>query len=103
MPSLYTVGHSTRSLSELIALLREAGIEVVGDVRRWPVSARFPHFGAEPLGAALAAHGIAYERLGTALGGYRDGGYPAWMGTPEFQAGLAALEARARAARLAVL
>ena len=36
MTRIYTVGHSTRSADELIALLRASGLELVADVRRWP-------------------------------------------------------------------
>ncbi|MBI4608460.1 MAG: DUF488 domain-containing protein [Candidatus Rokubacteria bacterium] len=103
MNEVFTVGHSTRSLDALLALLNESGIEAVIDVRRWPVSARHPHLSREPLGAALASAGLAYVHLGVALGGYRDGGYEAHMATAEFQAGLAELENLARARRVAVL
>lgn len=103
MATIYTVGHSTRSTPELIALLRDAGITGVADVRRWPVSSRHPHFSRPALDAALAAAGIAYHHLGGPLGGYRTGGYPAYMETPEFHQGLEALERLASTVPLAVL
>lgn len=100
---LFTIGHSTRSLEALVTLLREWEIEAVADVRRWPVSTRYPHLSREPLAAALRAAGLAYDHLGAALGGYRDGGYEAYMATAEFQEGLSALEALGREQRVAVL
>jgi uncharacterized protein (DUF488 family) len=68
--AIYTVGHSTRPVEELIALLREAGVELLVDVRRFPGSRRHPQFGAEPLAAALAAAGVDY-RHEPRLGGRR--------------------------------
>lgn len=103
MNELFTVGHSTRSTEALLDLLWEAGIEVVADVRRWPVSARFPHLSRAPLAAALEAAGLAYAHLGETLGGFRSGGYEEHMNTPEFQDGLARLECLARDRRVAVL
>jgi uncharacterized protein (DUF488 family) len=69
-PTLWTIGHSTRSAGELIAVLRAYDIELLADVRRFPGSRRLPQFGAEALGQALAAHGIAYRWI-PALGGRR--------------------------------
>lgn len=103
MNELFTVGHSTRSLEDLLTLLRESKIEAVADVRRWPVSSRYPHLSREPLAAALASAGLAYVHLGAALGGYRDGGYEAFMATAEFRNGLDTLEQFARDRRVAVL
>ncbi|HXX48459.1 MAG TPA: DUF488 domain-containing protein [Myxococcota bacterium] len=69
---LASVGHSNRSASELIALLREADIRCVADVRRFPVSRRFPQHTRRRLEAELAAAGVAYVFLGDALGGRRE-------------------------------
>jgi uncharacterized protein (DUF488 family) len=68
---MYTIGHSTRALGEFIALLREHGIEILVDVRRWPTSARSPHFERGRLEAALAEECVRYIWLGDSLGGYR--------------------------------
>ncbi|MFQ5520040.1 MAG: DUF488 family protein [Candidatus Methylomirabilia bacterium] len=103
MDLAFTVGHSTRSLEVFLSLLTAAGIEAVIDVRRWPVSARHPHFSRPPLEEALRATGLAYHHLGAALGGYRDGGYEAHMETAEFQTGLEELERLAHDRRAAVL
>ena len=68
---IFTVGHSTRPQDELIAILREAGVELLVDVRRFPGSRRHPQFGREALRAGLAAAGIAY-RHEPDLGGRRE-------------------------------
>lgn len=69
--TLYTVGHSTRSLDELIEVLRAHGVARLVDVRRFPGSRRHPHFGRDVLERALPEAGIAYEWRGQALGGRR--------------------------------
>ena len=69
--TLFTVGHSTGSLEDFLALLRAHGIARVVDVRRFPGSRRHPHFGGEPLAAALAVAGIAYDHE-VELGGRRE-------------------------------
>ena len=71
---LFTIGHSNRSLSELISLLRENGIEVLVDVRSWPSSRKYPHFNRDALRESLKAEGIRYLWLGKELGGYRKNG-----------------------------
>jgi uncharacterized protein (DUF488 family) len=67
---LYTVGHSSRTFGELVALLREFGIRRVADVRSFPAGTRQPHFGRARLERALPAAGIAYVHLRD-LGGFR--------------------------------
>jgi uncharacterized protein (DUF488 family) len=68
--TVFTIGHSTRSIDAFLELLREAQIQCVVDVRRFPMSRRHPQFNAEPLAAALAPLGIGY-RHAPALGGRR--------------------------------
>ncbi len=68
--TLWTIGHSTRSGPEFVAILRDAGIEVLVDVRRFAGSRRNPQFAREALPPTLAAAGIAYRAL-PALGGRR--------------------------------
>jgi uncharacterized protein (DUF488 family) len=89
---LYTVGHSTRTLDELVDLLKEHGITQLVDVRHYPRSRRNPQFNQEALAAALPNRGIAYVWMGDTLGGFRKGGYSEYMTTPEFAAGLEQLE-----------
>lgn len=68
--TVFTIGHSTRSIEEVIALLRASAIEAVIDVRRFPGSRRHPQFNAGALAEALAGAGIAYRHM-PALGGRR--------------------------------
>jgi uncharacterized protein (DUF488 family) len=70
LPLVWTIGHSTRALAELLEVLRAHEIEAVADVRRFPGSRRLPQYHAAALEAALADHGIAYRWL-PALGGRR--------------------------------
>ena len=67
---IYTVGHSTRSIDELIAILSEAGVTRVADVRAFPMSRRHPHFNKDALSVTLSAAGIDYRHM-PALGGRR--------------------------------
>lgn len=73
MPLVYTVGHGNQTIDELIATLNATGITWLVDVRSYPRSRRYPHFGYGPIGASLAAAGIAYEWRGRAMGGKRRG------------------------------
>lgn len=69
--TVFTAGHSTRSADELVAILDEAGIELLVDIRRQPYSRRHPQFGREALQRTLAARGIRY-RHAEDLGGLRE-------------------------------
>jgi uncharacterized protein (DUF488 family) len=97
---VFTIGHGVRPALELTTTLREAGVQTLVDVRRFPSSRRNPQFNQEPLREALAEAGIEY-RHAVELGGRRSGepgeeafgcirvaafrSYAARMGTPEFQ------------------
>jgi len=70
---VHTIGHSTRSLAELTALLCSAGVDFLVDVRRFPGSRTNPQFNAETLAPALGDNGIFYRHVPT-LGGRRGGG-----------------------------
>jgi uncharacterized protein (DUF488 family) len=118
---VFSVGHSTLSAAELSALLREHAIDVVADVRRFPVSRRHPQHARRNLEASLRAAGVGYAFLGNELGGrlapalspersenraLRDPAFRAYadaLATPEMESGLARLEALARAQRVAFL
>jgi len=67
---LYTIGHSTRTFEEFVALLRAHGIAQLADVRTVPKSRRHPHFAGEALARSLPAAGIAYRHF-AGLGGLR--------------------------------
>jgi uncharacterized protein (DUF488 family) len=112
-PVVRTIGHGTRTIDELAALLLAAGVTTLIDVRRYPSGKRQPHLSRERLAADLARPGLAYEWWGEALGGRRAGtaqtgpdsgwrsaafdAYSSYMSTPAFRSALAELEARARA------
>ena len=102
-PRLYTVGHSTRTLEQLVALLEEHRVSQLVDVRHFPRSRRNPQFNQETLSAQLPKRGIAYEWMGETLGGFRSGGYQAYMETPQFAAGIERLKMLARARRTAIM
>jgi uncharacterized protein (DUF488 family) len=69
--AVWSVGHGNRAAAEFIALLEEAGIERLVDVRAYPASRRHPHFGRAALEESLARARIAYAWEGEALGGRR--------------------------------
>jgi uncharacterized protein (DUF488 family) len=78
MPTIFTIGHSTRTIGEFLALLRQEAVDLLVDVRSIPRSRANPQFNADALPAALAEAGIAYRHL-PALGGLRHrarGGVP---------------------------
>ena len=85
---IYTLGTSNRSLEEFLELLERFKIRQVFDVRSFPQSKRFPHFSREALKRALEEAGFSYHWLGKELGGYRQGGYEAYLKTEAFREGL---------------
>jgi uncharacterized protein (DUF488 family) len=117
MPTIYTIGHSTRSAEEFLGLLHQAGALLLADVRAFPSSRRHPQFNGPALAEYLRGAGIGYRHLG-GLGGRRSPvpgspnggwhetafrGYADHMATPEFQAALADLEAAARETPTAIM
>jgi len=110
---VYTIGHSTHSLDAFIALLKDAGVEAIADVRSTPFSRRLPHFNQGSLRRDLAANGIAYVPLGLELGGrgnphsVRDENgrisYRSIAESPEFEEGLQRVESGGARMRVALL
>ena len=100
---IFTVGHSNRSLDELVEVLVDAEVRSVADARRYPRSRRYPHFDRAELGGALLRHGIAYHWLGGEIGGLVEGSYDAYVRTSAFLAGLRRLEQIAASAATAIL
>ncbi len=105
MPTLWTVGHSTRPLEEFLELLQAHGIRTLADVRIIPYSRHNPQFHTATLAQALQATDIQYCHI-LALGGRRKArpdspnlgwrnemfrGYADYMETAPFQVGLAEL------------
>ncbi len=117
MRPLFTVGHSTRSLEELMAAVRAAGVGRIVDVRRFPGSRRHPHFGRERLAEGLAAGGIAYQwcpQLGGRRSRAKDAPPSAWrveafaayadyMTTVEFRAAIEAVVETAERGETAIM
>jgi uncharacterized protein (DUF488 family) len=68
--TIYTVGHSSRTLDELVAILQVHGVSAIADVRRFPGSRKWPHFNQAALQADLPRHGIQYLPF-PGLGGRR--------------------------------
>jgi uncharacterized protein (DUF488 family) len=117
MSTIWTIGHSTRTIEDFLDLLREHRIEAIADVRRYPGSRRFPHFGQGALAATLADAGIDYVHF-IELGGRRKAapdspntawrseafrGYADFMMTAEFEAAIHKLLELAAERRTAIL
>ncbi|MGN6788745.1 MAG: DUF488 domain-containing protein [Rhodanobacteraceae bacterium] len=115
--TLWTIGHSTRSLDEFITLLKDNAIEVLADVRHFPGSRKYPHFNVESLQQTLPKAGIRYEPF-TELGGRRKvqpdspntawrhpafRGYADYMQTKAFRDGIERLKALASKQRTAIM
>lgn len=115
--TILTIGHSTRSLTELIGLLEENGVRVLADVRRYPASRRHPQFNREGLERLLPESGIEYVPM-PALGGRRSArkdsrntawrdegfrGYADYMETDAWRLAVAQLLDRAERERTAIM
>ena len=70
IPTIFTIGHSTRPIAEFLTLLREVGVDLLVDVRSIPRSRTNPQFNLDVLPETLAVAGISYRHLPT-LGGLR--------------------------------
>ncbi len=115
--TVYTIGHSTRSADELVALLSEAGVKLLVDVRAFPSSRRHPQFNRGALSAWLPDRGIGYAHMpglggrrspaaGSRNAGWREPAFQAYadhMAGAEFRRALTDLEAAAREAPTAVM
>jgi uncharacterized protein (DUF488 family) len=101
-PPIFSIGHSTRKLEELIWVLKHFNIETLVDIRHFPASRHNPQFNKPLLEQELANHGLHYVWL-EQLGGFRTGGYLAYMESPEFAAGIRDLEDFARHRRTAFM
>src|SRR5258707_11470119 len=117
MDTIYTIGHSTRSIEQFLGLIKANNIEELVDVRSVAQSRHNPQFGKEELAAALQQAGIGSLHLGK-LGGLRQSskdsinigwqnssfrGFADYMATPEFQQGLDELKAIAEKTRVAIM
>lgn len=115
--TIWTIGHSTRPLEAFLALLAEYGIQTLVDIRSFPGSRNYPHYGKDALADTLLQHGIHYQWL-RELGGRRRAakdspntvwrnpsfrGYADYMSTPEFAQGLDQLLVVAAASRTTLM
>jgi uncharacterized protein (DUF488 family) len=118
--TIFTIGHSTRTLAEFMPLLRQIDVTLLVDVRSIPRSRTVPQFNRDTLPDPLAAEGIGYRHL-PALGGlrhHRKGAPPSlntywrvaafrsyadYAETDEFRAGLDALRELARNDRCTIM
>jgi uncharacterized protein (DUF488 family) len=116
--TLYTIGHSTRTLGELIQALQAHSLATLVDIRSFPMSRRLPHFNRESLEQSLASLGIKYvwmKELGgrrkkirddsphTALRSPSFRNYADYMFTPDFQQGISELLNLAQHSRTAYM
>ncbi len=114
---ILTVGHSTRTLDELVGLLRAFGVSVVADIRTIPRSRHNPQFNGDALRETLGSRRIRYSHL-PELGGLRRSradspntawrnasfrGYADYMLTEDFEAGLERLRALTTAGSVALM
>ena len=114
---IYTIGHSTHTLEEFVAMLKSFNIELLADIRSFPGSRKFPHFNKENLPPSLAENNIEYIHLRN-LGGRRKvnpdscntgwrvaafRGYADYMETENFEKAIKELEQIASEKRVAYM
>lgn len=115
--TIWTVGHSTRTLEEVIEILDSFQIKAVVDIRSYPGSRRYPHFNKEALEVSLPLNDVQYFHIRN-LGGRRKAktnskntawhhpafrGYADYMETDEFREGIQELEKIASQQRTAYM
>lgn len=104
---LYTIGHSTRPIDELVQILRSFGVSTLVDIRSIPRSRHNPQFNVDALPLTLRSRSLRHAHL-PRLGGRRRArpdssntgwrnasfrGFADYMSTDEFEAGLEELRA----------
>lgn len=101
---IYTIGHSTHTIEDFIALLKAYKIQLLADVRTYPGSRRLPQFNKPSLSEALQQVNIAYHHM-PLLGGKIavEGGYVSYMQTEAFLSAIKLLEETALTQRTAYM
>jgi len=114
---IYTIGHSTRTVEELVGLLRPVDVSVIADIRTIPRSRHNPQFNSTALRAALRSRSIRYVYL-PGLGGLRKPrrdslntgwrnssfrGFADYMETPSFEKALEELHSLAAGSAVALM
>ena len=117
MNTIWTIGHSTRTLDEFLHLLKTFEIEILVDVRHYPGSRKFPQFNKEDMKITLPENGFEYQHI-IELGGRRKvdphskndawrldsfRGYADYMETDEFKIALKDLKNIAKHKRTAIM
>ena len=69
--TLYTIGHSDRSMDNFLEILKLHGIEILVDVRARPIAEHLPHYNQSELRESLDKADITYHWAGRQLGGMR--------------------------------
>ena len=115
--TIYTIGHSTRTLAEFVSLLQAHAVTLVADVRTIPRSRHNPQFNLETMPDSLSKAGLKYVHL-PGLGGLRHAkpdslnagwrnasfrGYADYMQTAEFEENLGRLIELAKEERVAIM
>ena len=115
--TIWTIGHSTRTLVDFISMLHSFKIELIADIRSYPGSRKFPQFNKEALEISLPENNIQYIHLRD-LGGRRKvhpdskntawrhiafRGYADYMETVSFKEGIKELEKIAMKQRTAFM
>ena len=105
-PTIFTIGHSTRTIEEFLEMLNSFNIKVLADIRRLPGSRKYPQFDQDALKKSLEENGIEYVYIED-LGGRRKvspdsknttwrnksfQGYADYMETESFENGIKVLE-----------
>lgn len=105
-PTIFTIGHSTRTIEEFLDLLFSFDIKILADIRRLPGSRKYPQFDQDALKKSLEENGIEYVYIED-LGGRRKvspdskntawrnksfQGYADYMETESFENGIKVLE-----------
>lgn len=103
---IYTIGHSTRTLTDFVDMLQSFDIKILVDIRHYPGSRKYPHFNKENLEVEMADNGIEYMHI-KELGGRRKvvensknnrwrntsfRGYADYMETEDFKKAITKLE-----------
>lgn len=116
----FTIGHSTRSVEDVVDLLTAVGADMIVDVRSMPRSRANPQFNIDGVSVALGERQIGYRHIAE-LGGLRGRqrafetspntfwqnksfrNYADYAMTPTFKAGLAELVALGRQRTCAIM
>ncbi len=115
--SIFTIGHSTRSMEEFLLMLQSFDIQLLADIRSYPGSRRYPYFNKEAMKLSLKDAGIGYihfpelggrrrprpDSVNTAWRNEAFRGYADYMETAEFRKAIARLDELAQTQKTAYM